>query len=106
MQAGEKARMGCSLGLRPVQSVSPRDAGVVGLRCSGAVASQMGAVTALIGDPRFALNVKRNHLKRDALFSWVAAAGFRFFKMMQLGITDECFDGSTRNRTRISLSNA
>lgn len=53
MQAGGKTRMGCGLGLRPVQVCLLNDAGVVGLRCSGALASQMGAVTALIGDPRF-----------------------------------------------------
>lgn len=50
-----KARMGCSLGLGPIQVCLLNDAGVVGLRCSGALARQMGAVMALIGDPRFSL---------------------------------------------------
>ena len=49
-----KARIGCSLGCRACASVPLHsDAGVVGLGCSGALASKMGAVTAPIRGPHF-----------------------------------------------------
>ena len=50
-----KGKNGMQFRLRACTNVSLllNDAGVVGLRCSGTLASQMGAVTALIGDPCF-----------------------------------------------------